>query len=99
MPKPGSEGHGKSGHLSDRLRQKAPRRYFSIFPLASRSGCVVRVVATILSWSDPVGSDQLIPFVYVFFPINKPALRFILQSQVQSQVEIVSQLHYAILHW
>ena len=22
MPKPGSEGHGKSGHLSDRLRQK-----------------------------------------------------------------------------
>ena len=29
MPKPGSEGHGKSGHLSDRLRQKAPRRYFT----------------------------------------------------------------------
>ena len=29
MPKPGSEGHGKSGHLSDRLRRKAPRRYFT----------------------------------------------------------------------
>ena len=23
MPKPGSKGHGKSGYLSDRLRQKA----------------------------------------------------------------------------
>ena len=30
MPKPGSEGHGKSGHLSDRLRRKAPRRYFTL---------------------------------------------------------------------
>ena len=29
MPKAGSEGHGKSGHLSDRLRRKAPRRYFT----------------------------------------------------------------------
>ena len=29
MPKPGSEGHGKSGHLSDRLRRKATRRYFT----------------------------------------------------------------------
>ena len=29
MPKPGSEGHGKSGHLSDRLRRKAPLRYFT----------------------------------------------------------------------
>ena len=29
MPKPGSEGHGKSGQLSDRLRRKAPRRYFT----------------------------------------------------------------------
>ena len=29
MPKLGSEGHGKSGHLSDRLRRKAPRRYFT----------------------------------------------------------------------
>ena len=29
MPKPGSEGHGKSGHLSDRLHRKAPRRYFT----------------------------------------------------------------------
>ena len=31
MPKPGSEGHGKSGHLSDRLSQKAPRRYFTFY--------------------------------------------------------------------
>ena len=29
MPKPGSKGHGKSGHLSKRLRQKAPQRYFT----------------------------------------------------------------------
>ena len=29
MPQPGSKGHGKSGHLSDRLRRKAPRRYFA----------------------------------------------------------------------
>ena len=29
MPKPGSKGHGKSGHLSDRLHQKAPRRDFT----------------------------------------------------------------------
>ena len=29
MPKLGSEGHGKSGHLSDWLRRKAPRRYFT----------------------------------------------------------------------
>ena len=29
MPKPGSKGHGKSGHLSDRLRRKAPWRYFT----------------------------------------------------------------------
>ena len=27
--KPDSEGHGKSGHLSERLRRKAPRRYFT----------------------------------------------------------------------
>ena len=33
MPKPGSEGHGKSGHLSDRLRRKAPRRYFTLASL------------------------------------------------------------------
>ena len=33
MPKPGSEGHGKSGHLSDRLRRKAPRRYFTFIPV------------------------------------------------------------------
>ena len=32
MPKPGSEGHGKSGHLSDPLRRKAPRRYFTFSP-------------------------------------------------------------------
>ena len=37
MPKPGSEGHGKSGHLSDRFRQKAPRRYFT-FTLAYSPG-------------------------------------------------------------
>ena len=35
MPKPGSEGHGKSGHLSDRFRRKAPRRYFT-FSLTSQ---------------------------------------------------------------
>ena len=29
MPKPGSEGHGKYSHFSDRLRRKAPRRYFT----------------------------------------------------------------------
>ena len=27
------QGHGKSGHLSDRLRQKAPRRYFTFGPI------------------------------------------------------------------
>ena len=32
MQKPGSEGHGKSGHLSDRLRRKAPG---GALPLAS----------------------------------------------------------------
>ena len=38
MPKPGSEGHGESGRLSDRLCRKAPRRYltftliFLLFP-------------------------------------------------------------------
>ena len=29
MPKSGSKGHGESGHLSDRLHQKAPRRYLT----------------------------------------------------------------------
>ena len=42
MPKPGSEGHGKFGHLSDRLRRKAPQRYFT-FTFSSKA--VLRVVA------------------------------------------------------
>ena len=29
MPNPGSEEHEKSGHLSDRLRRKAPQSYFT----------------------------------------------------------------------
>ena len=44
MPKPGSEGHGKSGHLSDRLRRKAPQRYFTFSAKAQLSG--VGVVRT-----------------------------------------------------
>ena len=43
MPKPGSEGHGKSGHLSDRLRRKAPRRYFTFTFSYSTSNCSVLV--------------------------------------------------------
>ena len=36
MSKPGSKEHGKSGHLSDRFRQKAPQRYFTFLLLALR---------------------------------------------------------------
>ena len=54
MPKPGSEGHGKSGHLSDRLRQKAaggtlPLVYSSI--AIECTTIVVVVVQVVLKFS------------------------------------------------
>ena len=51
MPKPGSEGHGKSGHLSDRLRRKAPLRYFTFRSLDMR---VMRSVSRLQRQNSPL---------------------------------------------
>ena len=46
MSKPGSKGHGKSGHLSDRLRQKARRRYFTFTAEEKAAATETRVITT-----------------------------------------------------
>ena len=53
VPMPGSKGHGKYGPLSDRLRRKAPRRYFT-FSLGSTFAMLLSLdVRKIYSYGPP----------------------------------------------
>ena len=57
MPKPGSEGHGISGHLSDRLRRKAPGGTLPL-PLATIELVYVRCVSYCRLFCSIVGLGQ-----------------------------------------
>ena len=57
MPKPGSKGHGKSGHLSDRLGKKAPRRYLTFTEYDKQVGLAVWLE----SWLSHLGVAGLSP--------------------------------------
>ena len=55
MAKPGSKGHGKSGHLSDCPCQKAPRRYFTF----TFSTAMLLNITTMLL-NPPIGQTDMI---------------------------------------